>query len=258
MSDVLTVGNIVIGDSNVYVLDCNDDDAPEPDYESISIPGRSGDLHIWNNRWKNKRITYHCVCRANAQTVIPAILAQLLAQRGYQRIEDTFHTEYYKMGEYVGATAPVYKVGKDAARFDLTFDCKPQKWLKSGDNEQTLSSGVILTNPTGFPAYPLFKIQGYGGIRFRTNYISTTKYTSIGEIKVTDAGIAIGATNYLVFDCDINDAYDSVSNANYNNYAYFDRYWVEDNRAHLSAGKTRLYMDSSTMTVIMIPRWWTL
>jgi hypothetical protein len=73
MSDTLTVGSYTL--PGIIVLDCNDDDAPEPDYEAISVPGRSGDLHIWNERWKNKLITYHCMCRANARTAVPALLA---------------------------------------------------------------------------------------------------------------------------------------------------------------------------------------
>lgn len=256
MRNTLKVGNVTLNGVSVYVLECNDDDAAEPDYEAISVPGRSGDLHIWNERWKNKLVTYKCACMVNAKTVVPALITQLLTQYGYQRIEDTFHPEYYKMGEYVGATTPVYSPGGDAAKFNLTFDCKPQKWLLSGEAEQSVSSGVILTNPTNVPAYPLFKIQGYGNLDFWTDYISVNKHSTLGTLKITDAGIAVGATNYLMYDCDVNYAYDSVSNVSYNSYARFKRntFIRNSDRGYLSAGKTRLYWDN-TMSVKIIPRW---
>ena len=39
-------------------------DAPSRDVESVSVPGRNGDILIDKGRFKNIDITYHCGCFA--------------------------------------------------------------------------------------------------------------------------------------------------------------------------------------------------
>lgn len=252
-NDTLKVGNVTLS-GNFIVLDCNDDDAPEPDYEAISVPGRSGDLHLWNDRWKNKMITYHCMCRANARTAVPALLTQLLSQYGYQRITDSLHTTYYKMGEYVGATTPIYSDGGQTARFDLTFDCKPQKWLLSGETEISItSSGVSITNPTNYPAYPLLIFKGYGTVKI-TEYYSTA-HSHHYEFNITDSGITPSTQNKEIrYDSDIFDAWEVYSGANFNQYVS-----SLSEKMKLTEGKTKVINESSSnLKISLIPRWWTL
>ena len=243
--------------TTMFVLDCNDDDAPEPDYEAVSVPGRSGDLHFWNGRWKNKQITYHCVCTANARTAVPALLTQLLAQCGYQRITDTLHTDYYKMGEYVGATTPVYSDGGQTARFDLTFDCKPQKWLISGDAEITITSATTITNPTPFPAYPLLKLNGIGTVTL--NHVNSSPAVSY-TIKSTRS-VYYGAT--FSFDCDLMDGWPTAY-PTINDNAYITLSGTSGRACLQGNGGTQISFSTADVTsplmtkVIVTPRWYKL
>lgn len=254
MSDTLTVGSVTMNGTTMFVLDCNDDDAPEPDYEAISVPGRNGDLHFWNGRWKNKLITYHCVCTDNARTAVPALLTQLLAQYGYQRITDTLHTDYYKMGEYVGATIPVYSDGGKTARFDLTFDCKPQKWLLSGETEIEITS-TTATSPTrvhspagyNYPALPLLKITGYGLCRLMSPSYSVTISS--------DAGVAITSPNPIIHDCAINRTHSVNGRVSYDQYATVS---IADAWADNPGFSGFSAYHASTATLKVVPRWWKL
>lgn len=256
MNDTLTVGSVTLS-GNLVVLDCNDDDAPEPDYEAISVPGRTGDLHIWNERWKNKLITYHCACTANARTAVPALLTQLLAQYGYQRITDTLHTDYYKMGEYVGATTPIYSDGGQTARFDLTFDCKPQKWLTSGEAEITVTAATTITNPTPFPSYPLLKLNGRGSVTLKhVNSSPDVSYT----IKSTCA-VYSGAT--FSFDCDLMDGW-MTAYPTINENGYITLTGTSGRACLQGNGDTRISFSTADVTspvitkVIVTPRWYKL
>lgn len=257
MSDTLTVGSVTMNGTTMFVLDCNDDDAPEPDYEAISVPGRSGDLHIWNERWKNKMITYRCVCTANARTAVPAFLTQLLAQYGYRRITDTLHTDYYKMGEYVGATNPVYSDGGQVARFDLTFDCKPQKWLISGETEITITSSTAITNPTPFPAYPLLKLNGRGAVTL--NHVNSSPAVSY-TIKSIRA-VYSGAT--FSFDCDLMDGWPTAY-PTINDNGYITLTGTSGRACLQGNGNTQISFSTADVTspvmtkVIVTPRWYKL
>ena len=252
MSDTLTVGSYTL--PGIIVLNCNDDDAPEPDYEAIPIPGRSGDLHIWNRRWKNKMITYHCFCPANARTVVPGVLVELMKTTGYRRITDTLHTDYYKMGEYIGGTAPVYSDGGATATFDLTFDCKPQKWLLSGEDEIEITSTnaqspTHITNPTGYPAFPLLEITGYGLCRVMSPSYSVTISS--------DAGVAITSPNPIIHDCEINRTHSVNGSTSYDQYATVSISSVWANNPGVTSTRLDAY-HASTAALKIVPRWWKL
>lgn len=256
MNDTLTVGGVTMNGTTMFVLDCNDDDAPEPDYEAISVPGRSGDLHIWNERWKNKMITYRCVCTANARTAVPALLTQLLSQYGYQRITDSLHTTYYKMGEYVGATTPIYSDGGQTARFDLTFDCKPQKWLLSGETETAYTGQVTLTNPTRFPAYPTI------GMVKNSNTEGSVTITHTNTYTLTNTYPYSSSSTMVVYDCELEDAYgryisgSTSSPLPRNNYitrtGATGKIYLRPN------GTTALSFSGGISKLYITPRWYTL
>jgi phage-related protein len=157
---ILTVGGISSLDYGIYVLDSNDEDSTTRDYESVQVDGRSGDLHFDNGRWANVDRTYKCVCMENARQNIPAFVAAIMSSPGYKRLEDTLHYDYYKIGVLKGEVVPKFSRMKDAARFDLTFDCKPQKYLKIGERQITLSGTNTIMNPLILTRRLYLKSQG--------------------------------------------------------------------------------------------------
>lgn len=211
-----TNGSRIIQSStyHVYVLDNNDNDAPEPDYEFVSVPGRTGDLTFWNGRYKNKQITYKCICDNNARTNVPSFFSALLAQPGQARLEDTLNTTYFKKGIYIGNTAPRFSDGGKRATFDITFNCQPQKWLFAGETETNCTAGTYtFANPSSFPSYPLFRIQKSSASSTGTITIKHLNASS-DQFVLTDA--YAHNTQYVYYDSETQDAYIPVFNLSIN------------------------------------------
>lgn len=229
---ILTVGGVSSLDYGIYVLDSNDENSATRDYESVQVDGRSGNLHFDNGRWENIDRIYKCVCMANAKQSVPAFVSAILSSPGYKRLEDTLHDEYYKVGALKGDVSPEFARTKDAAKFDLVFDCKPQKYLKIGETTLTLSSTNKIVNPTYFSAEPVLEITGNGQIAIGGETITIT-----------------GSTETIILDLELGDCYSKASHANKNNCVT----WTK--KPALASGVNNISV-ASGMTVLMTPRWW--
>lgn len=141
--------------------------APERDVEMITIPGRNGDYALDKGRFKNITVTYPAgLMQGSAEDFKQAIsdFRNALGSRiGYQRLEDDYHPDEYRLA--------VYKSGLDvtpadfqAGEFSITFECKPQRFLTAGETLTAITSGATLANPTLFEAAPLIEAEGYGQI----------------------------------------------------------------------------------------------
>lgn len=205
--------------------------APVPDVETVSVPGRNGDLTMDNGRYQNIPVTYQCFVRNDLLPNLIAVKNYLLENRGYRRIEDGYHPEHYRVGRYVGGSEVVGSQMLRQGYFTLEFDCKPERWLKSGEAAQTVGSGAVLRNPTGMPAKPLIKATGNGSI-------------TIGDYTVTVANNS-GADIYI--DCELMDAYSGSLNRN--NRITTTAFPV------LGAGDNTITFNGLT-NVEITPRWW--
>lgn len=151
--------NIGITGSAVY-------NAPTRDVEMISIPGRDGEYALDHGRFNNIEITYPSGMGDNDQTNfaqrVSDLRNQLASRVGYKRLEDEYNPDEYRMA--------IYKSGLDvspvqysrAGQFDITFDCKPQRFLKSGESAVSKANNSTITNPTLFDAHPLVSFNASG------------------------------------------------------------------------------------------------
>ena len=142
--------------------------APERDVEMITIPGRNGSFALDNGRFQNIEVSYPAGIFAETEADFRQAISDfrnfLCSRNGYVRLQDEYNPDEYRMA--------VYKSGLEvdpamlkAGEFTITFDCKPQRWLTSGETEVTIaSSGDTITNPTLFESSPLLEVEGYGDI----------------------------------------------------------------------------------------------
>lgn len=209
-------------------------DAPERDIEQISIPGRSGDLLIDNNRFKNITITYPAFISKDFKDNFDAFKAFMLSNIGYQRLEDTYHPNFYRMAEFRGPISPDVKVLNIAGEFDLSFNCKPQKWLKVGEETIELTESTTINNPTLYEAKPLIRAYGTG-------------YITIGDETIT----VTTADEYTDLDCEAMEAYMGSTDCNSNITLSGDAFPV------LSSGDNEIVISGFTQ-VDITPRWWTI
>ncbi len=240
MRDILTVGGVSSADYGIYVLDVNDGDLPERDYEAISVPGRSRDLHYDNGRYFNLDRKYRCFAKRDySDTVtdkITTFIAEIMRLKGYQRIECSLHSDHYILGEFRGGTSLEYSATKSGAVFELTFDCDARKWLKIGEREISLSGTMSVLNVGTQDAHPVFIVTGNGTI-------------TIGSFVITVAN----NPGTMIIDCEIGDAYDSVAHLNYNRYVTFSSHDLP----YLPPGTNNIAVTGFS-SCKMIPRWSTL
>lgn len=133
--------------------------------EVQAVPGRSGDIVIEFDTFENYEQQYDCFLDAKAlgglNTVIPKVSDWLLGNSGYQRLEDTYFPDVYRMAYVVNAiefTSTFNEYGSGT----LTFNCAPEKYFKMGEEEITLTKNQKLFNPSSFKAKPIITITGNG------------------------------------------------------------------------------------------------
>lgn len=180
--------------------------APQREVEMISIPGRNGQLALDKGRFENIEVTYPAGIYADTEADFAEAVSNfrnfLCSRDGYVRIEDEYNPNEYRMGVYksgLEVTPAMLKAGE----FDITFDCKPQRWLKSGETAVTVDSGDVISNPTLFESSPLLEATGNGDIEIGGETISITG-RPLGELKLSNASssqsVSLTVSNLLQGD----------------------------------------------------------
>lgn len=220
---------------------------PERDYDIIHVPGRNGDVIIDNGTFKNVSRSYTVsVATGNnsfPETVNP-IVEWLHSSSGYARLEDSYEPDYYRMALYKDSNT-IYNLYNDAAQANISFECKPQRFLKSGTDtvQSFMASGSTITNPTAFTSYPIITLS----IATRSTG-SLTIGSQTFSIKAQSSGTLFDIT----IDSELQDVYSGTLNKN--------------SMITLSNGEfPKLKPGSSTITfsgciakVEVIPKWWTI
>lgn len=179
---------------------------PKKNVETVSIPGRNGDLIIDYGTWQNVVITYPCMIKGNFETKFQALLNNLGTLSGYHKIECTNDTTHYRMGAPIVPQAPTVKRVNEDGYFDLSFNCKPQRFLVSGLTPITVSNGTTITNPTGFEAMPylLFDNIHTYSVKLENGYSLTA--AQYREVQITATLDAIWYPT-LVIDSEMMECY---------------------------------------------------
>ena len=164
----ITFGNINSADYGIYISGEGVFDAPKRAVEMVNVPGRSGAIALDQGYYENITVTYPAYNyepdMADFKQALSDFRNALASQVGYQRLSDTFHPDEYRMAVFdEGLDINPIKYNT-ASQFDIKFDCKPQRYLTSGETEITVESGDTLTNPTQYESSPLLMVEGYGNI----------------------------------------------------------------------------------------------
>lgn len=200
----LTFGGINSLDYGIYISGEAVFNAPEREVEMLQVPGRNGDFVLDHGRFENIEVSYPAGTFGDDQTDFREKLSDfrnaILSQVGYQRLTDTYHPDEYRMGVYASGleVAPVHY--NTAGEFVLTFNCKPQRWLTSGEDAVAIADGGKIDNPTLFESSPLLEVWGYGNININTNTIKVAN-ALIGNIVVSQVEVFEDSlSDYILFD----------------------------------------------------------
>ena len=132
-----------------------------------AVPGRSGDFIYQEDAWEMVRQQYDVyisadVGRGKLMEVSRAVAQWLLEPAGYQRLEDSYDLDCYRLAYFEGGVDVENILGR-FGRCTLTFVCKPQRYLKSGDDwRRGAFIDYLVNNPTAHPASPLLHLQTDG------------------------------------------------------------------------------------------------
>lgn len=164
----LRFGNVNSLDYGIYITGEAVYNAPERDVEMVEIAGRNGALPVDKGRWKNIEVTYTAGTFGDDQTDFSTKVRNfrnaLTSQLGYVRLSDTYNDNEYRLGVFKSVFEVDAVSRKRAGEFQIVFDCKPQRFLMSGEASQDITSGQDLYNSTGYDAQPLIMVEGYGSV----------------------------------------------------------------------------------------------
>lgn len=212
---------------------------PERDYEIVHIPGKNGDIVMDNGTYQNIKREYEIAVGSHKKympELARGISEWLYSADSYARLEDSYEPEYYRLAICLDAT-DIENILFHGGRGKVIFNCKPQRFLKSGDNPIIFSSqSGHLNNPTRFQALPIVTVKGSGAGRI-----------NIGEYVV---GISeIGGS--ITINSEIQDAYSGTLNKN--NVVSLSRGFPK-----LSKGVNNISFSGGVTSLEVIPKWWTL
>jgi len=237
----LTINGVNSLDYGIYITGEAVYNAPERAVEMITIPGKDGALALDQGRFENVELTYPAGCFADSQSDFASKIAQfrnvLASTYRYARLTDEYHPDEYRLALFKsGLKADPVRYGT-AAEFDITFDCKPQRFLTSGEAIRAITSGSNITNPTLFPSKPLIIANGSGNIGIANQLISISDVT--GDIYI---------------DCDSMEIYtlSGVVPSGASSHVSFN----SNDFPTIPAGTSRITF--TTNSVRIQPRWWRL
>lgn len=197
MSEYLVYNGKSSADFAAYITNAGAYLSPTHDYNSVSVPGRNGNLIIDNDKFDNVKISYPAIIVDDFDKNFDNLKSYLLSLNGYQRLSDTFHPDEFYMAAF--KEIDNIKVQKDhkAGTLRLTFERKPQRFLKSGGKTTSHSGSITLKNPTKYKALPLIRLHGSGTL-------------TIGSISLVLSTTA----SYVDIDCEMQEALQNGENRN--------------------------------------------
>ena len=207
--------------------------SPERKFEEVEVAGRNGTLLFDEGAFKNITVTYPSFVITDMPQRVRDFENYMNSFAGYQRLEDTYAPDTFRLAQYKGGLE-VESAGymNDQGKFDIKFNCKPQRFLKSGEQAQTFNANGVLYNRTNYPSKPLIRVYGTGA----------------GTVGVGSYLITISAIDqYVDIDCELMDAYKGATNCNANVSFNADEF-------NLKAGTNGITFTGNITSVVIKPR----
>lgn len=175
---------------------------PKRKYSTHDVQGRNGALIIDENSFDNIEVKYPSFIIDDMPERIENFVNYMGSFAGYQRIEDTYAPDIFRLGQFKTEISMESKGYMNRqGEFDIVFNCKPQRFLKSGEIAITFENAGNIWNRTNFEAQPLIRVYGTGA-----------GTVGIGPYLITISEI----DDYVDIDCELMDAYKGLVNCNKN------------------------------------------
>lgn len=206
-----------------------------PIVEAQTIPGRNGDLVRYTGSYENRSGSASCFClQKDVEKAVSSAGRFLMGKKGYRRLETSDVPDHYWMARVENSPQIAMRL-RTLAPFEIGFDCKPQRFVKSGENPIVFTSSGSLFNQYGQIALPFITLYGQGA----------------GRLTIGDCVVEVKALNgSLYLDSDTQNAYNNNGNQNLNiNAPVFPV---------LGDGEIEVAFSGGIERVEIVPRWWEL
>lgn len=224
----------------VFITDVNVFGAPSRDVEAVSVPGRNGDLLIDHGRYNNIDVVYSAVIHdmTNFETIMASFRNELTSRTSYKVLEDDINQNEFRLATFKDGLE-VTTLNKRTGQFDITFNCKPQRFMDSGLEDTTFTADGSIDNPTLYASKPLLEVTGTGEL-------------TVGNVVLTIAGTS---NQILYIDCDLMETYSMNGGtvAPQNSLVTLSGYEYPS----LAPGETEISF-TGISKVVVTPRWWCL
>ena len=118
-------------------------------------------------------------------------VANKLYKTGWQTLHDEYEPEIFRLAYFTGPFDVENRYTR-LGKFDITFRCRPERFLNSGSQPTEVASGKKITNPTQYKALPLIHVTGSGN----------------GTLIIQGQTITLkNLTDYINIDSEIMDCY---------------------------------------------------
>lgn len=233
MRNYFTLNGVNSTTYGVYISGQGTFNAPGRDYNLIPVPGRNGDLIGPEKRLQNGTLTYPAFIYTNFKQNIEDFRNFLLSLVGYVDLVDTYHPGEIRKVCFTWPFDADVESKNDAGKFDITFICKPQRYLASGQSVTTLTANGSITNPTRFDSQPFLRVWGTGQLGIGSQTVTITQ-----------------ADVYTDIDCEMMDCFKGT--ANKNPYVQF----TDHNFPVFVPGVNNISLGTGITKVEITPRWW--
>lgn len=266
----LTYDGVDSSDFGVFISGEGVFDAPARRGEMISIPGRNGSLFMDEGVFENITVEYPAFIGTGYEDIFRTKLGDLrsaLSSRGnYKRLTDTYHPDEFRLGVFrEGLEVDPQHITR-AGGFTMKFDCKPQRFLVSGEDPITYYGNGTITNPTLFSASPLIKVTGNGTVaigeyRFDVSGNDSTiwidsdimeAYLPTGELSALTEENGDEITQEIGIVIDVFNGY-SKPRGVLKKISFFNSVMPK-----IESGIIPIYMSDTITMLEIIPRWWRL
>lgn len=217
-----------------------------PIYDEAQIAGRNGTLVSWTGAYKNRKATASCFAlykpseeQGQEDTplmdVISSANSLLFSSIGYRRLMVSYDSTHYWRAR-ISNGAEIAQRMEMLNPFKVEFDCMPQRFLVSGEDEVTISTSEnTITNPTSFASKPLIVVAGTAG--------------GTGSIVIN--GVTIQVLNIvsgMTIDCELENCYNL--NGNHNDKINATEF------PQLAGGSNAIVFSGAISSLTITPRWW--
>lgn len=207
-----------------------------PIVEIEPIQGRNGDLVYYTGSYENRSGSASCFClQKDVEKAISSAGRFLMGKKGYRRLETSDDPDHFWLAR-VENSPQIEQRLRTLAPFEIGFDCKPQRFVKSGQYPILITQkGYSLLNKYGEKALPFMTIRGNGS----------------GVLNIPPYSVHFKDLEGLLYlDSETQNAYNEDGDQN-------DKIEAPDFPV-LENGESIISWEGGIESVEIIPRWWEL